>query len=295
MSQLFSFSFEAYCANDSGFCEPEHLANKSYCYENGHIAQTESLRKNSTEARTLSTEADDQENDQHSKEEYPVPKSSSTPSRVEIFIDENWKKVNEETDTARYDENTPPEIKPWHIESQSRKQYNARRKRTREEQTLRESNNINCKIELFGGNDKETKLTESREGDIKLNIKTEDNNCVVADPLRELLVFGNKLEPEKGKKGTNTEANDISEKILQIPAKNSDNVSDKIRANLSGDIAEDGLHTNGDKTFRKKGRKSKTPRRSPTKCDPRFKGVTVWLQTEYKEGRSRLNISAFYR
>ena len=42
-------------------------------------------------------------------------------------------------------------------------------------------------------------------------------------------------------------------------------------------------------------RKSKKPRRSPTKTDPRFKGATIWLQTEYKDGRSRLNISAFYR
>ncbi|XP_053394191.1 uncharacterized protein LOC123525828 [Mercenaria mercenaria] len=41
-------------------------------------------------------------------------------------------------------------------------------------------------------------------------------------------------------------------------------------------------------------RKSKHPCRSAVKEDPRFKGVTVWLQTSFKNGHSRLDISAFY-
>lgn len=42
-------------------------------------------------------------------------------------------------------------------------------------------------------------------------------------------------------------------------------------------------------------RKSPYPRRSAVKEDPRFKGVTVWLQTTFRNGISNLHISAFYR
>lgn len=42
-------------------------------------------------------------------------------------------------------------------------------------------------------------------------------------------------------------------------------------------------------------RKSPHPRRSAVKEDPRFKGVTVWLQTTFRNGISDLHISAFYR
>lgn len=48
-------------------------------------------------------------------------------------------------------------------------------------------------------------------------------------------------------------------------------------------------------TRSKSSRKSKYPRRSAVKEDPRFKGVTIWLQTSFRNGKSRLQISAFYR
>lgn len=49
------------------------------------------------------------------------------------------------------------------------------------------------------------------------------------------------------------------------------------------------------KSSNKNRRKSRYPRRSAVKGDPRFKGVTVWLQTSFSNGHSHLHMSAFYR
>ena len=49
------------------------------------------------------------------------------------------------------------------------------------------------------------------------------------------------------------------------------------------------------KQRRKCRRKSMFPVRSAPRDDPRFRGVTVWLQTSFQKGVSKLRISAFYR
>ena len=56
------------------------------------------------------------------------------------------------------------------------------------------------------------------------------------------------------------------------------------------DDFKDGPHVK-----KKDRRKMSAPRRSAPKKDPKFRGVTMWLQTKFKDGQSELQISAFYR
>ena len=45
----------------------------------------------------------------------------------------------------------------------------------------------------------------------------------------------------------------------------------------------------------RRSRKLSVPRRGAERVDPKFRGATVWIQTEFKDGESKLQISAFYR
>ena len=87
----------------------------------------------------------------------------------------------------------------------------------------------------------------------------------------------------------------INNEVDHQPALTLEKVSDIAAAEKNGNHQESKTAAKLQIKYKKGCRKPSKPKRSPTKIDPRFKGATIWLQTEYKDGKSRLNISAFYR
>ncbi|KAK3599902.1 hypothetical protein CHS0354_022484 [Potamilus streckersoni] len=60
------------------------------------------------------------------------------------------------------------------------------------------------------------------------------------------------------------------------------------------DVASDPPNPCNLRSSRRSRRKSLMPQKSPSKTDPRFRGVTVWLLTEFKGDCSKLLMSACY-
>ena len=87
----------------------------------------------------------------------------------------------------------------------------------------------------------------------------------------------------------------INNEVDHQPALTPEKVSEITAAEKNGNHLESKTPAKQQIKYKKGCRKPSKPKRSPTKIDPRFKGATIWLQTEYKDGKSRLNISAFYR
>ena len=87
----------------------------------------------------------------------------------------------------------------------------------------------------------------------------------------------------------------INDEVDHQPALTPEKVSEITAAEKNGNHQESKTSAKQQIKYKKRCRKPSKPKRSPSKIDPRFKGATIWLQTEYKDGKSRLNISAFYR
>ena len=128
------------------------------------------------------------------------------------------------------------------------------------------------------------------------------DRCVSTKDETTLLKHGEwtfSTPSEVGEHTTDVHLEQADNKVINVEAEHlpiltPEKVSDIAAAENNTNLQES--KTAFKQTKYKRGcRKSSKPKRSPTKIDPRFKGATIWLQTEYKNGRSRLNISAFYR
>ena len=314
----------------------------------------------------------------------PIPRSSSTPirvessqtpTRVEIFIEENWNKSQENIDTEPYDLalNDSANNLYWRGETKDEnnnvcegrskvcegrsKVHEERSKELEQPQRLLQLADTRLRTESFGENpipeynkdrvafqDEFSYFVNNRnneplascalsnntsfnEKDEKSNtghidaptseehgeellttdyrplvqIKTELYEDVSdADDVQNFDICKVKIEPieEVQKSVPNDEWKAIDENVrhpLDTIVKNEPSEAEKV-SSTSEDILKT-VNSNNPVTLSRKraGRKSKAPKRSPKRCDPKFKGATVWFQTEYSRGRSRLNISAFYR
>ena len=292
----------------------------------------------------------------------PVPRSSSTPNRLEIFIDENWIIDREDIENELYDVNLNGSVTDlnWsETKDENNNVCEGKGKELRRSQGLlnqnpetglnkstgesvipvalkKESGNsaaFQNEFSYFISNRNEQTLAsctlnKDKLSDVKeatsnidlvdtrtlvkngdqlikpdfrplVQIKTELYDDVSDDDAPNLDVFKAKAEPVEeihnplaSDKWREYKAIDENAKLTHET-----NISSN-DANISNTCKETPETVNKDTAIPKRkrvGRKTKTPKRSPKKCDPKFKGATVWFQTEYRRGRSRLNISAFYR
>ena len=137
------------------------------------------------------------------------------------------------------------------------------------------------------------------------NLETH-NRCVSAklpqdeSALSEHCEWTFSTPSEVGEHSTDVHLEQTDNKVMNNevdhqPALTPEKVSDIAAAEKNGNHQESKTAAKLQIKYKKGCRKPSKPKRSPTKTDPRFKGATIWLQTEYKDGKSRLNISAFYR
>lgn len=339
--------------DDSGYSEHLNFTNNSFENENSFLRPTAVHRGRETHRLSY---GNDQEKSHFTPADAPVPQLSSTPNRVEIFIEDNWNSAREDAENIPFDllfdDSDFYDVKP-----RDQKVDCLDRKRSSVQQPLRDS--TNAKYEDIPRNEKprENALVELFEEEslrnLKYKIQSEVSDSTVTGvspahvvktgPDRLLEVTTDVSENISGSSSrrhfgyvqddnhlllcretvvddtrhTDDMPKYVDPSIIESSTAQLDNarsVHDSGGGAENGRFACENLISNSSetrtkisKTFdqksspdmasahRRKGRKTRTPRRSPTKCDPRFKGATVWLQTEFKAGKSRLNISAFYR
>ncbi|WAR22694.1 hypothetical protein MAR_036363 [Mya arenaria] len=100
------------------------------------------------------------------------------------------------------------------------------------------------------------------------NVDTNNNTC--ADKLTGKYSEGSETSSSDHSSGSDTSSDELDRSTIAL---NTVNVRQR----------------------RIRRRKSQHPVRSAARFDPRFKGATVWLQTSYEKGISKLQLSAFYR
>ena len=352
--------------DDSGFSEPPNPTNNSF--ENAKTAARNSPTQSGVGGRRLFS-TDKVQNNNLIPDGTPVPRSSSTPNRVEIIIDENWDRAREDNENEPYDLNLNDSAIGFYWSDTKDENNNFNERKSGVLQPLQELDNIRLEVDLIDekageavnprafekenvSNDAPEKESSYSNGDqipqalcphtnsetnVLFNIRDAANDAGLND---KPTLAGSKIQSELVKTDfrplvqiktelyddvsdddvpkfddikVKTELvddvhstsasdkwaklNDISENAQLIPETCESKIP-KTALDSSNVFEEISGFSNNDYVAPKRkriGRKTLTPRRSPTKCDPKFKGATVWFQTEYKRGKSQLNISAFYR